>query len=506
MKINKNQIIFFSIALLFLTAFIFISKYIKADKTPPHWDYAMHLNYTLTYYENIKEFNLGKIFSTYVFYPPLNYLILALFFLIFGYSKLILLIFNFSLLTLLSWVIYRFTIKLFDSSIALISLCLLLLLIIIYHPAWILIWELMLDFPLMVIIFICYCVFHLSFKNKDFSFNKSVQLGLLCGSALLIKWSAIIYLVAPIAFYLFLAFRDGKIKKTWVFFLSFVFLAGGWYFSHLKPLLGDLKMYSITQGFIDQDPQGLKSIGFYLKNFYFTTEPLIFIIPLSLLLALSEIIKKKEFFKKNWETFFDWSFLGFPFLFFTLLTPNKDPRYLYPFYILSIMICFWRIPKYFDLKKIWWAFPLILIIMIVVFPHSLPQAKNDSLINELTRILLKDGPRDVAYFFESDSSSFNYANVMLLHHQLRLKGKNYPDNFYLNQMNTLDEQVIHGCHHTYLPEAIFIFKEDKFITPDYKWQASFEEDCPLEFRSQYKIKEEIDLYGDKLIYLSKKAD
>jgi len=38
------------------------------------------------------------------------------------------------------------------------------------------------------------------------------------------------------------------------------------------------------------------------------------------------------------------------------------------------------------------------------------------------------------------------------------------------------------------------------------WQASFENDCPLEFRNQYEIKEEINLYNEKLIYLSKKAD
>jgi len=502
MRINKNFITFITLVFLFLTAFIFLTKYIQVDKTPPHWDFALHLNNSLIYYENLKEFNLIKIFLTYVFYPPLTYLFLALFFLILGYSKITLLIFNFFLLALLSFVVYRFVRKIFGTFTAFISLGLVWILVLINKPGGILIWELMLDYPLMIIVFISYCLFYLSFKNKNFSFNKSVQIGLLCGGTLLIKWSAIVYLIIPIGFYLFLAFKNGHFRKTWPLFLSFIFLAGIWYLPHFKLLLGDLQMFGITQGSIDQDPQGFKSMVFYLKNFYFTTEPLIFIIPICFLLGLSKIFKGKTF-KKNWEVLFNWLFLLFPFLFFSLLTPNKDIRYLYPFYILSIMISLWQINRYFDFKKIWPVFPSILILITASFPFTLPSPTAESLISKVERILLEENPKTVAYFFESDSSSFNYANIRLFHHQFRLENKSYPVNFYLNQMNTLDNQVIHGCRFLDLPEVIFVFKENKFISSDYQWQASFEKDCPEKFRQNYQIQEKFKFNEEEIFYLTK---
>jgi 4-amino-4-deoxy-L-arabinose transferase-like glycosyltransferase len=186
-KFNKNRIILIFLIVFSIVAFISLLNFLFLDKTPPHWDYALHLRNTLIYYENLKNLNLIKFLSIYTYYPPLTYILLSLLVSIIGYSKFTILIFNLSFLSLMFYVAYRFTKTLFDKFTSLTLISFLIFLVVTLSPSRVLIWELMTDFPLMVLIFNLYCSFYLSFKKNNFGRKKSLSLGLLIALAFLVK-------------------------------------------------------------------------------------------------------------------------------------------------------------------------------------------------------------------------------------------------------------------------------------------------------------------------------
>jgi len=97
------------------------------------------------------------------------------------------------------------------------------------------------------------------------------------------------------------------------------------------------------------------------------------------------------------------------------------------------------------------------------YPYFLPKPLPDSLINHLARIIWEKQPTTVAYFFESDSHLFNYANLSLFHRELKqFYGVEKTNYLFLNSMNIEDENFIHGCFYHQLPEAI-LFSKKKII-------------------------------------------
>jgi 4-amino-4-deoxy-L-arabinose transferase-like glycosyltransferase len=250
-KINKKRVILISFVIFLLIVFTNLLNFLFLDKTPPHWDYALHLKNSFLYLQYFKNLNLIKIITTYVYYPPLTYILFSFFIIIMDYSKFTVLIFNFSFLVLTLYVVYRFTKRLFDKTTSLILVAFLIFLVVTLSPAGVLIWELMPDFPLMALIFILYCIFYLSLKENNFSLKKSLFLGLIIALAFLIKWSAIIYLFIPVLFYLISSFKKGYFKESLLIFYPTLFLSGLWYFPHIKLIFRDLIKYGIYQAYLE---------------------------------------------------------------------------------------------------------------------------------------------------------------------------------------------------------------------------------------------------------------
>jgi len=460
-KVDKNQITLISLIIFIFIALFSTFNYLSLDKTPPHWDYALHLKYSLIYFQALENLDLLKLISTYTFYPPLTYIMFSFFIAIIGYSKSTVLAFNLSLLTILLSVAYLFTKKLSDKFTSLTLVGLLFFLTFGLHPSNIFIWELMTDFPLMVFVFIIYCLFYQSFKNKNFTSKRSLQLGILIALALLTKWSAIIYLIVPIIFYLISIPKKKYLKQGLFMLLPVLILGGIWYFPHFKKVILDLLKYSIHQGYLEQDPQWFNGINFYFKNFLVTSWPVNIIVILLLATSMITFLKNKELFKQDqFLGIFDWLFITVPSILFIIFIPNKDPRYLYPIIILAISICFWRIRKYFNINKVWFVIPPFFLLITLNYNQFLPYPMPDSLIDHLKQTVWERKPKSIAYFFETDSHLFNYGNVSLFYKEIEyLYNIKQVSHSFLNQMNVEDDRRIHGCSYFGEPEMIVVFRK-----------------------------------------------
>jgi len=64
-------------------------EFVAIDKTPPHWDYAGHLVSALDCRDFFLKHQYGPLVSSYNYYPPFLYYVMAIFFVVFTYSKTI---------------------------------------------------------------------------------------------------------------------------------------------------------------------------------------------------------------------------------------------------------------------------------------------------------------------------------------------------------------------------------------------------------------------------------
>jgi len=339
---------YWEISLLIIICLIIGSNivWIILDESPPLWDMAGHSSRAALYAQLLSQGKFVEILNYDTIYPPLPYLITAIFFLIFGWHV------DIPQYSLLFWLIifagslYSLTKTLSQNRIvALLSVILALLFPLLAHFTRIY----TLDFPLVAIITACFAAL---VKTKYFSDQKwSIFFGLLVGFALLTKWTAIIFLIAPTLFYL-LKVRKKTLINILLALSIILIIAGPWYFIHGKTVLASSED---TRNNIFSVPyENLLSLNNAFYYFNKTVDGISWPVSLFILAGIIYAIYKKNIFLLLW--------IAVPYLILTFGLYSKESRYFLPAFpaLAIITINFLFSIKY---KKI--LLPLLFIFSII---------------------------------------------------------------------------------------------------------------------------------------------
>lgn len=507
-KPNKYFVVGLQLVLLVLFCLSLVRsiRFVIINHAAPHWDYATHLFNALDYLMAIGQKNFGEAIFSYRFYPPLMYLGQALFFWIFGYAKTTVVITNFFLLLVLLIVIYRYTAPKLGSVAALGSAFLFLgLTATKIQPMRVNLWELGLDFPLAVAVLINYCWLRLSLEIKSFNLSRGIGLGALCAVALLIKWEAAIYLTAPALLYMVFALRRRQVLPVLSLTMTALVLAGWWYWLHARALFPELRFFAIQEGWFKGDVQGAESGIFLVRRILEASGAAILLVILLVWRGLTAVLNNRSQLSikiKNQKSspllWFDIASILFPLFFFTALVANKDERYIYPLYLLIFLIVYWYLAKTFS----WQAWKLITIAIVLfaffrIFTFLPSPFRGQTSLESVSNFLLIHKPKEVAYFFEDDAPTFNYANVRLLYEELAYRKKDSLSYSYLN--SHADPSSLKRCDMADKPDTVVVYSSQMIPIGWINHHTAFLETCESIFTA-YELVKEIDFPQERLIF------
>lgn len=315
---------------------------------PPHWDMGRHLWNSLVYKSFFDNFfggnfsNILNIVFHYSYYPPFLYCLTYPLYIFFGSGINSAVLVNAIFILILTFSVYGIGKYLYNRKIGLLSA-----LLVFSTPMMISQFkEYQLDAPLAAIVALSLFFF---FKTEEFSKrNWCVLLGFSLGLGMLLKWTFVAFLAAPIIYFLTLKFIGLiKSKKSWFKFsvwknefilFGVAFLVfGPWYVRNIKKLLVDFSKNGVSQALIEGDPVTFPAnLVWQINNLI--NNHLYFIIFLLFLVGLVISIFNKEARKKNSPLIV---FIAAGFTIFTIL-PNKDARYILSLIpLISIISVFW---------------------------------------------------------------------------------------------------------------------------------------------------------------------
>ncbi len=423
-------------ALLFIVAAGKAVVFARADTTPFLTDESIHLFNALDYLDHIRTGNLSSVLNAYHFYPPLTYLAFDAWAMGFGISKLSITLFNMSVIGL--GLVGVWFLGLGNTVLMLLSAYVLLSL----RPATLIYpWAFMLEIPSAVMILSAVSLMTAAVMRRDTRQRTVLLAALLSGASLLIKWSALIFLITPVGWFV----RSLPGNKRLLFFL----LSGAlllWYPIHWPTLFRDLSTYAITIGLRREDLLGWRGVVFYL-DYILRSSPIVIVLLVALLVWKPKIPK------------IVWWILGIP-LAVAMLLPNKDERFLFPFLIVFVAAFSFFLARSSARKAMGLSLLVGLYVFIrLLFFYPAPE----------TRIFAIDKiPKESNqwYFFEDPSPYFNPFNVRL---SARLNAIPY---YQVNQ-NTFFEPGTTGvtCDFPSQPFTLVVFSSpprrypDRFVTP-----------------------------------------
>jgi len=401
--------------------------FIFKDTRPPAWDQSTHLILSLMYSRG------SSILLTSNYYPPLFHVISAPLSSSYDISICI----NFVFLAILLFSIYGIGKTLFNREVGLLSA-----LIISFYPFLIAIQrDFLLDFSLVSIISLS---LYFLFKTENFKNTKySILFGVSVGCALLIKWTAIFFLIAPVIWVLWQSIKEKKrcdycnkiikndiitknfynfcserhknkftkegisfFKKEYNFFFFFfssLLTSGVWYIAHpdiISIMLKAQHRYGVIEG--EASPLSVASFSHYfsainIQVFFFFS--ILSLIGLILLLWNGD---------KDKKILIGLSLL-FPYLVFSL-TYNKDVRYTIPILIfISLISANWIINlKHKNVKKVIIAIVLVIGLLQTstitfgvpdissnYYPNSITPRQEDWQVNNVLNTITDTLPKDL---------------------------------------------------------------------------------------------------------------
>lgn len=353
----KNYIDYIVISIILLFHSTLNIWYIFRNSLPPSWDQSVHLLLSIGYFRGF------DVRTTSSFYPPLYHLSATPLYALFGESFDIACLINIVFLGILLFSVYSIGKILFNREVGLISVV-----FISFIPMLIgLQRDFLLDFALVSIVSL---TIYLLLKTDKFNDIKySILFGISFGCAVLIKWTAVFFIIVPLCWVIWEAIKEPKKcaycnreirtarlilhrfyrfccdahkkyfleEKKFVLlkehnfiisFLVFITTAGWWYFPNYKIFS---KLFSGSQywGSIESDPVGLAGFWFYIKA---VDTQCIQFFSLLILIGLIVFMFQAERSKK---IFIGLSIL-LPYIIFSLTT-NKDTRYTLPILIFLIL-------------------------------------------------------------------------------------------------------------------------------------------------------------------------
>ena len=485
-KLTKVIILFSFLLLLFTITKI--TSFIRIDQSPPHWDYATHINHTIDILLAFKKGGVRSVIPYYSYYPPLIYYIAAIPISVIGVNELIFLFINLICFTILILGTRLFLRSSLSKDDALISSLLILTIIMMRSGQNNLkYWEFMLDIPVTVVILSLYYSVYLFFKNKTPpNLKNSTYMGLLSSAALLIKWTSLIYILVPVVFYSHNLIKTKKWKHFWIFTSILVVLTLPWYLVHFKTLTTDLLQNAFTQGIIEQDSQGISSLIDYIYSLINSiSTPVLLLLTAGLIRSFSN----KSVINRNQLYYLNLLFLLIPSIFFIFILSNKDPRYVYPILLLApILLVKYTIPKLKQSERFLYFLILLILVFKNVFTFLPPPEIPTSTLSLTDSYLTKNNIKSVGYFFENDSPTFNFANVELLHKINLFNKTEFSEHFFIN--NFSGQNIQYSCHFPYDPDVIAVYTSSQnhlIFSP----QLSYEKQCSNNFKSKYFLAGEI---------------
>lgn len=362
---HKKWLIDYVLLILIVIVYgINIYYFTTIDSAPPKWDEAVHLRDSFVFYnilkdpsqisfkvikEIINKSDLYPLIRPSGYYPPMAPLVTSFLYFIFEMSAKTAVISNIIFLLILVFSIYKIGVLIFDRNTGLVASLLILLFPIILEHSIIY----YLDLPLTA--FTALAVFVLLktdfFRNKKFS----VIAGFCFGLGMLTKWTFFFFILGPLSYMIFKAFKTYYRKSKSEFkpfknIILFIFIGiitfGPYYFPILSQLLKETFKYS--HGPLSHGPGYILSFDSII--FYFTVLWKDMITPFGFILFLSGIIFL--LISKNRYRTFLLIWIIIPYLIFTFIIQTKTPRFMMPWLIpVSLLISF-SIAKISSLKFI----------------------------------------------------------------------------------------------------------------------------------------------------------
>lgn len=509
---NLNLELFGKITLILLFGFvlIYVLIFVNLDKTPPHWDYAGNLLNSLDYVDIFerKDWVQLVVYSRF-YYPPLLFILMGIFIKLLGYAETTVVLLNFTFLLVLLITVFRFIKSQLDELTAITSAALIIALVVNGITMRTKLWELMLDFPLMVVTMVSYCVFFSETLRGNFTFGRGFRLGILCSVALLIKWTALVLLLIPVVFYCFEAFRHRRAGTVFGLFVAIGILAGTWYAFQAHWLFPKLWFYAINFGSLRGDPQGLSGFGFYLNKFMEFSNWIIFLLLPLIWGFISAGFKKDKHglhFRVNTDRkerlslWINGLNIIFPLIILSFVFTNKDYRYLFSSFVFIYFVAHWYLIKLMPVAKRRLVNTAVITIAIIRAVSYLPLPNTSEFpIDKAFKSLDRYQPKRVAYFFEDNSDYFNFNNLMLRYRELaHFKGeqRNY---FFLNTYAGGDK--IHSCMFKEKPEMIIVYSDIQHASTNPSEHVTYETTCPKDLTINYRlVNQEVSSLGTLTFY------
>lgn len=377
-KISKLELA--EMLLLIVIGFHIVSNivWISANKAPTPPDPSNHTVVAVQIRDCIisypKTHNLW-CFSPSTFYPPFAHTIVALLMLVTGNAIMVGAYVNVLFFTLTMGAIYLWTKEFYkDKMIALFTVALVSFIPEVYNFTR----HFWLEIPLFGLI---YLILYFLLKSDGFKDKKYTLLAFLfIAFAILTKWSAVGYLIAPGLFTLIKSFKENGFMTTLMTLLKgaviVLFIAGPWYIVFYKSVF----FYGFYASFFTpiegtktlvQEVQGWLTYFTWFINFGFG-------FMLSCLLGVFGIFYFKHASKLN--KIYVMAFLISAYVAFTLIA-SKDPRYVVPLLPIPASILIYALHKAFkDKTKIKIGFLVViagfLLLQYFKFSYDIPHALN----------------------------------------------------------------------------------------------------------------------------------
>ncbi len=317
------------------------SIWIHFDSSPPIWDIAGHSHRAAVTADLLATGNLWPIISYDTIYPPFAYVVTAIHFLLFGFGVDIPQYSNIFFVGVYVWSMWVIGMRLLKrADVTAVAILLSLLYPIVAHFTRI--YEL--DFAQLAMV----CAAIAAWFKTDQLQNRtwSIWFGVVVACALLTKWTAILFLIGPLGFFIIEALyqkrSDRKFQKTLLQHLgaaiiAAVIIAGPWFLLHLKTIL--ISAHQTRNNIFSVPYENLWSLGnivFYPWNSIRTITW-----PLALFSAIGSVV----LFLKNRRAF--WLLLAWlvvPYVLMTFVLYSKESRYFlsaYPvfaFFAASVLL------------------------------------------------------------------------------------------------------------------------------------------------------------------------
>jgi hypothetical protein len=317
MRTSRISVVF----ILLLCLFLGVShlNWLSTDNTPQRWDESIHLGAASGFRETIEK-SPTAIFHSFIsqesYYPPLVPFLASFFGLKNPAQD------NFTAvmaLFLCGMVVFTFLYaRLYTGALqAMAAAAIIAAYPVICRESH----FFMLDLPLT---FFFIMSLYLLKKSRVFTdMRYSVLLGFACGFGMLVKWSLVVYMLAPLALEFFAApGTDEKKRGILPALLIFVLTAAPWYIYNSVPIIVNLLSYSINRQAVEGLPKFM-SAGSLLM--YFRMLPGVMSWPLLALLAAGTYAALKERGESRGLVL-----MAAAGLFIFILIPNKKDRYLMP--------------------------------------------------------------------------------------------------------------------------------------------------------------------------------